>query len=58
MGWNATTLVSEMNAYARHVLCWPHKTPPPILNKTVGKMGLKGVPGLYTVKELPGKDRD
>ena len=36
----------------------PNWRPPPIMSKTVGKMGLKGgkAMGLNVVKELPGKE--
>ena len=37
------------NAYAADVLACP--SPPGLLAKTVGKMGLKGVPGLVIVEE-------
>lgn len=35
------------NHYARAALKWPHRQPPPMLRKTVGMMGMKGIPGLY-----------
>ena len=54
MGWNAERLVREANAYAVDFMgC---REPPPMLKKTVGKMGLKGVPGLNVVSQLPGSD--
>ncbi|EFJ48047.1 hypothetical protein VOLCADRAFT_91218 [Volvox carteri f. nagariensis] len=42
-------VVGLANQYAAEVLGCP--TPPGLLAKTVGKMGLKGVPGLVIVKE-------
>ena len=54
MGWNAERLVREANAYAVDFMgC---REPPPMLKSTVGKMGLKGVPGLNVVSQLPGSD--
>ncbi len=40
--------------YARTVLMMDG--PPPVLRKTVGMMGLKGVPGLNIVSHLPDDD--
>lgn len=54
MGWNAERLVREANAYAVDFMGCPE--PPPMLKSTVGKMGLKGVPGLNVVSQLPGSD--
>lgn len=51
--WNKDTLVAKMNEYARDSLGYGGNTSPPLLAKTVGKMGLKGVAGLNVVKELP-----
>ncbi|GLC45352.1 hypothetical protein PLESTM_001723500 [Pleodorina starrii] len=45
-------VVATANQYAADVLGCP--TPPGLLAKTVGKMGLKGVPGLVIVKEMGG----
>ncbi|GFR45934.1 hypothetical protein Agub_g7396 [Astrephomene gubernaculifera] len=42
-------IVALANDYARELLACP--TPPGLLAKTVGKMGLKGVPGIVIVKE-------
>ena len=44
----------EANAYAVDFMGCPE--PPPMLKSTVGKMGLKGVPGLNVVSQLPGSD--
>jgi ATP-dependent RNA helicase MSS116 len=43
MGWDKPTLVRWANAYALTLGC---RSPPPLSRKTVGKMGLKGVPGI------------
>jgi ATP-dependent RNA helicase MSS116 len=42
-GWSKKELVSQATLWAKDV-GMPHQ--PSILKKTVGKMGLKGVPGL------------
>ncbi|TXT03852.1 hypothetical protein VHUM_04329 [Vanrija humicola] len=44
--WKQTDLVAHANAYAQNVLKTRDGQPPGLLAKTVGKMGLKGVPGL------------
>ena len=46
LGWNKGTLVAKANAYARASLGLSE--PPELDVRTVGKMGLKGVPGLRT----------
>jgi ATP-dependent RNA helicase MSS116 len=51
MNWTPEQLVAEANHYAVDVLGCPEV--PPILRKTVGNMGLKGVAGLNIVSELP-----
>ena len=43
LGWNSTTLVSTANLYATYLGL---TSQPVLLKRTVGKMGLKGVPGL------------
>mgnify|MGYP004117491545 CR=1 FL=1 len=44
LGWDKHTLVATANGLAR---CWGFPQQPPALQrKTVGKMGLKGTPGL------------
>jgi len=44
LGWTPAQLVQRANHLAA---CWGFpKAPPPLQKKTVGKMGLKGVPGL------------
>nr|CDI53072.1 related to MSS116-RNA helicase of the DEAD box family, mitochondrial [Melanopsichium pennsylvanicum 4] len=58
--WKPEVLISTTNAYARDILQWPAAQDgtwvgPPLLQKTVSMMGLKGKPGLNIVKELPGK---
>ena len=52
MGWSKTQLVEHANRYALEILGCPGL--PGILKKTVGMMGLKGVPGLNIQSELPG----
>ena len=53
MGWGKPQLVQEANRYALEVLGCPGI--PGILKKTAGMMGLKGVPGLNLVTDLPGQ---
>lgn len=45
MGWTSAQLVQEANKYSSETLRYG-KVPPGIERKTIGKMGLKGVPGL------------
>ncbi|EGN96192.1 hypothetical protein SERLA73DRAFT_94250 [Serpula lacrymans var. lacrymans S7.3] len=52
MKWSPAQLVIEANKYAREVLGWEGKLPPPLARRTVGMMGLKGVPGLNIVAKL------
>ena len=42
--WTKAELVREANYFATECLGLP--SPPPLMSKTIGKMGLKGVPGL------------
>ena len=51
MNWTTTELVEQANTFARDGLGCPEV--PGILRKTVGMMGLKGVPGLNIVAQLP-----
>ncbi|WVR08321.1 hypothetical protein IAU60_005374 [Kwoniella sp. DSM 27419] len=54
--WSVADLVQNMNEYAARALLYAGgkgNLPPPLLAKTVGKMGLKGTPGLNIVRELP-----
>lgn len=58
--WRPEKLIALTNEYAREILQWPAAkngswVGPPLLQKTVSMMGLKGKPGLNVVKELPGK---
>ncbi len=58
--WKPEELIASTNEYARDILQWGagESGPwvgPPLLQKTVSMMGLKGKPGLNIVKELPGK---
>ena len=50
MGWSKAQLVQAANDYALNVLGCPQI--PGILKKTVGMMGLKGIPGLNIVSQL------
>jgi len=49
--WSKEDLVSHANYYA--VECMKLSGPPPLEPKTVGKMGLKGVPGLVIERRPP-----
>lgn len=51
MNWTPAQLVQQANTFAREGLGCPEV--PGILRKTVGMMGLKGVPGLNIVSQLP-----
>ncbi|KAJ1020627.1 hypothetical protein NDA16_004020 [Ustilago loliicola] len=58
--WKPEELITSTNEYARDILQWPAQqdgswTGPPLLQKTVSMMGLKGKAGLNVVRELPGK---
>jgi len=52
-------LIERANTYARVVLKYESVSPdgkwlpPPLLKKTIGKMGLKGMPGLNAVAVMP-----
>ncbi|TFJ81334.1 hypothetical protein NSK_007295 [Nannochloropsis salina CCMP1776] len=50
--WSKTRLVEEANAFASIMGC--KDQPPALLKKTVGMMGLRGVPGLRIEGSLPG----
>lgn len=54
MGWSQADLVAHGNEFARDVLRTEPQgegwAPPGLLAKTVGKMGLKGVPGLNVLR--------
>ncbi|CAO1630115.1 unnamed protein product [Parajaminaea phylloscopi] len=52
--WTKGDLVQVMNRYASECLLYPGGNPPGLLAKTVGKMGLRGVPGINVVSEAPG----
>lgn len=56
MGWDSAQLVQEANAYSQTTLRFG-PTPPGIEKKTIGKMGLKGVPGLNITAGPDGGDR-
>eukprot|EP00932_Pfiesteria_piscicida_P003624 SRR837773.13529.p1 GENE.SRR837773.13529~~SRR837773.13529.p1 ORF type:complete len:357 (+),score=120.26 SRR837773.13529:132-1073(+) len=55
--WSKDQLVREANRFAESIgAIGRDGLPPPILKKTVGMMGLKGVPGLNIVSSLPYGD--
>ena len=51
MGWKKEDLVREAGLLAVSGFGWTDSNPPPIDPKTVGMMGLKGVPGLNIVRK-------
>ncbi|KAJ1024474.1 hypothetical protein NDA13_004407 [Ustilago tritici] len=63
--WKPEELISSTNEYARNILQWGSNgqgsgnggvwVGPPLLQKTVSMMGLKGKSGLNVIRELPGK---
>ncbi|KAL8391663.1 hypothetical protein RB595_010325 [Gaeumannomyces hyphopodioides] len=53
LGWNDSRLVQEANIFARDGLGAPET--PGLAKSTIGKMGLKGVPGLRAVPDPPRK---
>ncbi|KAK7062068.1 P-loop containing nucleoside triphosphate hydrolase protein [Favolaschia claudopus] len=55
--WTKTDLVERANAFARTALGWTDAELPPIEKKTVGKMNLKGIPGLNVVVSPPKAPR-
>jgi len=57
LGWPKDQLVREATRFADTIGGTTREgLPPPILKKTVGMMGLKGVPGLNIVSQLPYGD--
>ena len=53
--FSLTQLVEAANSYAR-TLNYPGDQPPPLKAQTVGKMGMRGVPGLNIIKGgIPNK---
>ena len=58
MGWSPSELVEQANEYAFQALRYKADDgmPPPILAKTVGKMGIRGTKGLNVVNCLPGRE--
>ena len=46
LAWSKAELVQRANWFATHRFGLGLRSPPALLKKTVGKMGLKGVPGL------------
>jgi ATP-dependent RNA helicase MSS116 len=61
LGWTKSDLVAAANTFVRTALGWTEPELPSIEKKTVGKMNLKGIPGLNvvanTVKEPRGQPR-
>ena len=51
MGWTKTDLVREAGLLAVSGFGWTQSILPPLDPRTVGKMGLKGVPGLNIVRK-------
>lgn len=60
MGWTKTDLIREAGLLAVSAFGWTESKPPPIEPKTVGMMGLKGLPGLNIVRKefVPRKPKD
>merc|ERR1712048_189722 len=57
LGWPKDTLVKEATRFAYSIeAIGSDGLPPPLLKKTVGQMGLKGVQGLNIVSQLPFKE--
>lgn len=60
--WDVNTLVQHANEYARRALLFQADVsdgewkPPGLLAQTIGKMGLRGVPGLNKVAADPEKE--
>ncbi|KAJ6515536.1 P-loop containing nucleoside triphosphate hydrolase protein [Mycena sanguinolenta] len=57
LGWTKTDLVNKANEIARTTLGWTEPELPSIEKKTVGKMNLKGIPGLNVVVSPPKEPR-
>jgi ATP-dependent RNA helicase MSS116, mitochondrial len=53
MGWTKADLVREAGKLAVSGLGWTESNLPSMDPRTVGKMGLKGVPGLNIVRRVP-----
>jgi len=57
LGWKKDHLVTQATRFAESIQAIGNDgLPPPIMKKTVGKMGLKGVQGLNLVTFLPDDD--
>lgn len=57
IGWTKNQLVQQATQFAASICAVGRDgLPPPMLKKTVGMMGLKGVPGLNIVSALPYGD--
>ncbi|KAF7355621.1 hypothetical protein MSAN_01479400 [Mycena sanguinolenta] len=57
LGWTKTDLVNKANEIVRTTLGWTEPELPSIEKKTVGKMNLKGIPGLNVVVSPPKEPR-
>ncbi|KAJ7241959.1 P-loop containing nucleoside triphosphate hydrolase protein [Mycena haematopus] len=57
LGWTKTDLVIKANEFVRTALGWTERELPSIEKKTVGKMNLKGIPGLNVVVSPPREPR-
>ncbi|KAG5636465.1 hypothetical protein H0H81_007945 [Sphagnurus paluster] len=54
LGWDKGSLIQAGNTYLREALGWAAGQPlPEMETRLIGKMGLKGVPGLNVVKTAP-----
>lgn len=51
MGWTKEDLVHEAGLLAVSGLGWTESKPPPMDPKIIGKMGLRGIPGLNIVRK-------
>jgi ATP-dependent RNA helicase MSS116, mitochondrial len=54
LGWNKAWLVDEAGRYVREAMRWEGSELPEVERRTLGKMGLKGVPGLNVVGRRAG----
>ncbi|KAJ7587994.1 P-loop containing nucleoside triphosphate hydrolase protein [Mycena floridula] len=53
MKWSKEDLVKQAFTYMKTCASWTDELPPTIESRVLGKMGLKGVPGLNIVKSAP-----
>jgi hypothetical protein len=54
LGWSKAKLVDEAGRYVREAMRWEGAELPEIERRTLGKMGMKGVPGLNVVARCDG----